>query len=93
MQIYITFSRISCSGRPGQPIARLTSLGWTCIGALGDLRMFKIQYSFARTYFVSDQKMMKDVNVVLRQFREIDSGGMESASVLTIEEKMAVKKS
>ena len=41
---------------------------------------------------MSDQNSVEDVNVILRQFWEIDSGGVESASVLTIEEKMAVKK-
>ena len=79
-------------GRPGQPIARLTPLGWTCIGALGDVCLKDSRSHFARTYFVLDQNSVEDVNVVLRQFWEIDSGGVENASVLTIEEKMAVEK-
>ena len=77
-------------GRPGQPIARLIPLGWTCIGALGDVCLNDSRSHFARTYFVSDQNSVEDVNVILRQFW--DSGGVESASVLTIEEKMAVEK-
>ena len=76
----------------GQPIARLTPLGWTCIGALGDVCLNDFRSHFARTYFVSDKNSVEDVKVILRQFWEIDSGGVESASVLTFEEKMAVEK-
>ena len=41
---------------------------------------------------MSDQNLVEDVDIILRQFWEIDSGGVESASVLTIEEKMTVEK-
>ena len=47
---------------------------------------------FARTYFSSDQVTVEDVNVVFRQFWEIESGGVESLPTLTTEEKMVVKK-
>ena len=79
-------------GRPGQPIARLTPLGWTCIGALSDIRLNDPKTYFARTYFASDQVTMEDVNVVLRQFWEIESGGVESLPTLTTEEKMVIEK-
>ena len=82
----------SFRGRPGQPIARLTPLGWTCIGALSDIRLNDPKTYFARTYFASDQVTMEDVNVVLRQFWEIESGGVESLPTLTTEEKMVVEK-
>ena len=70
-------------GRTGQPIARLTPLGWTCIGALSDIRLNDPKTYFARAYFASDQVTMEDANVVLRQFWEIESGGVESLPTLT----------
>ena len=79
-------------GTPGQPIARLTPLGWTCIGALSDVYLSDPKTHFARTYFASDQVTMEDVNVVLRQFWEIDSGRVESVPTLTVEDKMIVEK-
>ena len=79
-------------GRPGQPIARLTPLGWTCIGALSDICLNDPKTYFARTYFASDQVTREDVNVVLRQFWEIERGGVESLPILTTEEKMVVEK-
>ena len=78
--------------RPGQPIARLTPLGWTCVGALSDVYLSDPKTHFARTYFASDQVTMEDINVVLRQFWEIDSGGVESIPILTVEDKMVVEK-
>ena len=90
MQIYILFKDIR--GRPGQPIARLTPLEWTCIGALSDVYLSDPKTHFTRTYFASDQVTMEDLNVVLRQFWEIDSGGAESIPTLTVEDKMVVEK-
>lgn len=78
-------------GKPGQPIARLTPLGWTCVGALNDVHQVNPKTHFVRTYFVSDKITVEDVNSVLRQFWEIDSSGVESLPVLTIEEKMAME--
>ena len=51
------------SGKPGQPIARLTPLGWTCVGALGGSLTH-----FARAYFTLDQTITDNVDVVLRKF-------------------------
>ena len=55
-------------GEPGQPIARLTPLGWTCVGDLGETDQHSVTTNFARTYFVSEQTAIEDVNVVLRRF-------------------------
>ena len=35
---------------------------------------------------------MEDVNVVLQKFWEIDSGGVESLPIQTVEDKMVVEK-
>ena len=79
-------------GRPGQPIARLTPLGWTCIGPLSSVHLSDSKTYFARTYFALDQVTVEDVNVVLQKFWEIDSGGVESLPIQTVEDKMVVEK-
>ena len=63
-------------GKPGQPIARLTLLGWTCIGALSEIPLNDPKAYFARTYFVSNQVTVEDVNL----------------PILLVEEKMIVEK-
>ena len=65
-------------GEPGQPIARLTPLGWTCVGDLGETDQHSVTTNFARTYFVSEQTAIEDVNGVLWHFWEINNSGMES---------------
>ena len=52
-------------GEPGQPIARLTPLGWTCVGDLGQADQYNATTNFVRTYFVSEQAEMEDLNVML----------------------------
>ena len=79
-------------GKPGQPIARLTPLGWTCVGALSNLPQSRLSTHFARTYFTSDQIGEESVDVVLRQFWEIDSSGVQSLPVMTVEDKIALDK-
>ena len=77
-------------GKPGQPIARLTPLGWTCVGAFNDTHPTSVTTHFARTYFVHSQVVTEDVDTVLRQFWEVDNGGMDITSTLTTEERIAV---
>jgi len=75
------------SGKPGQTIARLTPLGWTCVGALsGSLT------HFARTYFTLDQTITENFDVALRKFWEIDSSGMGNLPMLSVNDKMAIEK-
>ena len=53
-------------GEPGRPIARLMPLGWTCVGDLGQIDLYNATTNFVRTYVVSEQAEMKDLNVMLR---------------------------
>ena len=78
-------------GKPGQHIAKLTPLGWTYVGALNDGHQNSPKTHFARTYFVSDQTAMEEVNTVLCQFWEIDNSGVESLPAMTLEEKMVME--
>ena len=54
-------------GEPGQPIARLTSLGWTCVGDLGKIVQHNATTNFVRTSFVSEEAEMEDLNVMLHR--------------------------
>ena len=76
-------------GELGQLIARLTPLGWTCVGDLGQLDL----HNFVRTYFVSEEAEMEDLNVMLRRFWEIDNSGMESLPAMNKQRKLSFRKS
>ena len=39
-------------GQPGEPVARLTPLGWTCTGTVSGLTGGDLQSNFMQTYFV-----------------------------------------
>ena len=73
--VHLHYSIKDIKGKPDQPIARLTPLGWMRMGALGD----KIGPTthFATIYFTLDQTIRENIDVVLRKFWEIDSSSME----------------
>ena len=60
-------------GQPGEPVARLTPLGWTCTGTVIGLRGGDYQSSFAHTYFVREQSDTDEISGLLRQFWEIEN--------------------
>ena len=88
---YLHYSFKDIKGEPGQPIARLTPLGWIYVGDLGETDQHSVTTNFARTYFVSEHTAIEDVNGVLRHFCEIDNR-MESLPVVTKEEKSVLEK-
>ena len=49
-------------GQPGEPVARLTPLGWTCSGTVSGLRGGDHQSSFAHTYFVREQSDTDEIS-------------------------------
>ena len=60
-------------GRPGEPIARLTPLGWTCIGNLVLDDSPVLRTNFAYTYFLRDQSVsIGQPNIGLNRCREIE---------------------
>ena len=79
-------------GKPGQPITRLTPLGWTCVGALYNLPQSRFSTHFARTYFTSDQIGEESVDAVLRQFWEVDCIGVQRLPVMTVEDRLVLDK-
>ena len=80
-------------GRPGDPIARLPPLGWTCVGCPGSYYESTLQTNFAYTYFLREQSEIEQVNRTLEKFREIeDVSAQQEMPVVRIGEQMAMKK-
>ncbi|XP_070556535.1 uncharacterized protein [Ptychodera flava] len=82
-------------GRPGEPIARLTPLGWTCIGNTVCSNVDKMQHqtNFAHTYFVKHSSELAEINNTLRQFWEIeDIPDISEIPVLSRDDQIALHK-
>ncbi|XP_078364043.1 uncharacterized protein LOC144648318 [Oculina patagonica] len=60
-------------GQPGEPVARLTPLGWTCTGTVIGLTGGYLQSNFAQTYFVREQSDTDEISTLLRKFWEIEN--------------------
>ena len=79
-------------GNPGEPIARLTPLGWTCIGNPGSKRRHFLQKNFASTYFAKNQLEIERLNGTLKRFWEIeDVSTPKETPVMSIEERSAMR--
>ena len=88
------FSVKDVRGNPGEPVARLTPLGWTCVGAIEGQSQDNIRTNFVRTYFVTnetDDVDMNEVDMTLRRFWEIDNSGIDDNQVLSIEDNLILK--
>ena len=84
------FSFQDIRGVPGQPVARLTPLGWTCIGALRNSKQININTNFAHTYFSAGQTDMEKINLMLQKFWEVDTSGIEQVPLLDTEDKVVL---
>ena len=80
-------------GKPGEPIARLTPLGWTCIGNIGPTSQEVCHTNFAYTYFVKNQTEIEQIYSTLKQFCEIENvQSPHDAPLVRIEGQLAKKK-
>ena len=80
-------------GRPGQPIDRLTPLGWTCVGNLDQELAQEIQTHFTCTYFARDQTKLEQLNNNLIKFLEIENvSTRHELPIIRTEEQIALKK-
>ena len=80
-------------GKPDDPVARLTPLGWTCIGNPGSDNGLILQTNFACTYFVRDTSEIKRLNANHKRFWEIESVSKSNETpIVNIEEQIAQKK-
>lgn len=73
-------------------MARLTPLGWTCIGNLGTNYQEVRQTNFAFTYFVKDQSAFETINPTLKQFWEPENVPSHDVPIVRIEDQQANKK-
>ena len=68
--------------KPGEPLSRLTPLGWTCIGGGAYLENGSFNTNFNRVYFISQADM--DLNQVLQKLWEINASGLFAAKQISL---------
>ncbi|XP_070560350.1 uncharacterized protein [Ptychodera flava] len=79
-------------GQTGEPIARLTPLGWTCIGNPNGNQGRTIQTNFVRTYFTHGESTLKDINVTLRKFLEVENlPSLTETRTMSIDDQAALR--
>ena len=79
-------------GRPGEPLASLTPLGWTCTGNPDSDHQQVMHTNFACSYFVKDQSDIEKLNDTLKQFWEIENvSSPHETPIVRIEDQLAVK--
>ena len=80
-------------GNPGVPVARLTPLGWTCIGNPEPVSTSVLQTNFAHTFFVKDVSEIEQLNQNLKKFWETESVSTTlETPIVRIDEQMALSK-
>ena len=82
------------SGSPGEPVARLTPLGWTCVGELNVNRLNIDQTYF--TYFLHEQLCRREdelqsINEQLKRFWEIEDFESNVPSIMRTEDRAAIR--
>jgi len=82
------FSFKDVRGKPGQPVAGLTPLGWTCIGPLED-GQGHVQANFAGTYFNTGETEISKVN---HRFWQVESRGVEKFPVRKDENRIVLSR-
>ena len=85
------YSYEDVQGFPGEPIARRTPLGWTCIGTSDSSPGRRIQTNFIHAYFVREESKLEEIDTTLRKFWEIEAVNTEE-SVMSFESRIAVEK-
>ena len=74
-------------------MARLTPLGWTCIGNPEPVSKSVLQTNFAHTYFVKDVSEIEQLNQNLKKFWETESVSTTLETLIVrIDEQMALSK-
>ena len=73
------------------PIARLTPLGWTCIGRTQIPGSFRVRSSFVGkiSMFCKDQKELSEINSILKRFWEVEK--IEGENTMSSVDKQIVK--
>ena len=87
----LLYSKQGIPGDVGEPIARLTPLGWTCIG-VPTKSVMSNHTNFNYTYFSQNGLKSVKVDEILRTFWEIEERPIRNDKTLTIEDQPAVEK-
>ena len=78
-------------GKPGEPVGRLTPLGWTCIDKPRPSDQPVLQTNFACTFFVRNVSEIEKLNETLKKFWEIESVmTSEETPIVRLEDKLAL---
>ena len=86
------FSIKNIRGKPGQPIARLTPRGLTCIGNPNNTRSNWHQNQYTRTYFSSTNGEFGKIGDNIRKLWDVeDISGKVGKKMMSSEDKMALK--
>ena len=84
------FSYENVQGLPGEPIARRTPLGWTCIGNPDGSQGRCVQTNFIHAYFVREESKLEEIVSTLRKFWEVEAVNKREP-VLGIEDRVAME--
>ena len=80
-------------GQPGQPVARLTPFGWTCIGNPYASETPRLQTHFTCTYFVQGQLEIEELNFNLKRFWEIEEASpLNPTPIVQMQDQLAMRK-
>ena len=76
------------NGGPGEPVARKTVLGWTCIGKI-PCSEHSPQTHYASTYFIGEPE--PELTSLLNRFWEIDEFSSDVISPMCKSDKMTIE--
>lgn len=85
------YSMQDVRGGQGEPMARCTPLGWTCIGNSENVNQSSSYSSVLHTYFINEKSCLESISSTLERFWEIENV-KEQKTQLTTEEKDALDK-
>ncbi|XP_062566818.1 uncharacterized protein LOC134229116 [Saccostrea cucullata] len=77
-------------GRPDEPVARLTPLGWTCVGKIYGTSEKCVQTHYNRTYFLHSQRSENETDKILCKFWEMEDFSEPKKKQLFSPEERAV---
>ena len=93
-QIDLNFSKCDVRGNPGEPIARLGPLGWSCVGHPEKRTTARNPRTSLACIFFCRPQVFDEINDSLKRFWEIESLGIQQfkPEMMTREEKIAFEK-